>query len=114
MTTAQATVEAAAAKVLIVGNPNSGKSTLFNALSGGSAHVANYPGVTIDRSTAHLTVGHRDVELIDVPGTYSLSAQSPEEQIAVDSVFSRDEDVAAMRSGVRAPSARTANAAKSC
>ena len=96
MTTAQATVEAAAAKVLIVGNPNSGKSTLFNALSGGSAHVANYPGVTIDRSTARLTVGHRDVELIDVPGTYSLSAQSPEEQIAVDSVFSRNEDVAAV------------------
>ena len=68
----------APAQVLIAGNPNSGKSTLFNALSGGSAHVGNYPGVTVDRTTAGLRLGVQDIELVDVPGMYSLTASSPE------------------------------------
>ncbi len=72
-----------APQVLIAGNPNSGKSTLFNALSGGSAHVGNYPGVTVDRTSADITVGARRVELVDVPGIYSLTASSLEEQLAV-------------------------------
>lgn len=70
-------------QVLVAGNPNSGKSTLFNALSGGSAHVGNYPGVTVDRTTATLDLPEGRVELVDVPGTYSLSAGSAEEQLAV-------------------------------
>lgn len=78
-------------RVLIVGNPNSGKSTLFNALSGGSAQVANYPGVTIDRASSQVTLGATEVELVDVPGTYSLTARSPEEQIAVDAMLDRSE-----------------------
>ena len=76
--------------VLVAGNPNSGKSTLFNALTGSRAHVANYPGVTIDRVSAPLTVGDdHHIELVDLPGTYSLSARSREEQIAVDALLGR-------------------------
>jgi ferrous iron transport protein B len=77
----------APAQVLIAGNPNSGKSTLFNALSGGSAHVGNYPGVTVDRTTARLRLGVQDIELVDVPGMYSLTASSPEEQLAVNALI---------------------------
>ena len=76
-----------ASQVLIAGNPNCGKSTLFNALSGGSARVGNYPGVTVDRTTASLQLGARRVELVDVPGMYSLTASSPEEQLAVNALL---------------------------
>jgi ferrous iron transport protein B len=76
--------------ILVAGNPNSGKSTLFNALSDSDARVANYPGVTIDRRSAHATLaGGVDCELVDLPGTYSLSARSREEQIAVDALLDR-------------------------
>jgi ferrous iron transport protein B len=76
--------------VLVAGNPNSGKSTLFNALSDSDARVANYPGVTIDRRSAHATLAAGlDCELVDLPGTYSLSARSREEQIAVDALLDR-------------------------
>ena len=77
-------------QVLIAGNPNCGKSTLFNALSGGSAHVGNYPGVTVERTTARVRVGSSDVELVDVPGMYSLTAGSPEEQLAVNALTEGD------------------------
>ena len=77
----------ARAQVLVAGNPNCGKSTLFNAISGGSAHVGNYPGVTIDRTTATLELDSGAVELVDVPGTYSLTASSPEEQLAVNALL---------------------------
>jgi ferrous iron transport protein B len=76
----------AVAQVLIVGNPNCGKSTLFNAMSGGSAHVGNYPGVTVDRTSATVALASRKVELVDVPGMYSLTASSPEEQLAVNAL----------------------------
>lgn len=76
----------ASPQVLIVGNPNCGKSTLFNALSGGSARVGNYPGVTVDRTSATLHLGSEQIELVDVPGMYSLTATSPEEQLAVDAL----------------------------
>ncbi|MGE3274915.1 MAG: ferrous iron transport protein B [Vicinamibacterales bacterium] len=76
--------------VLVAGNPNAGKSTLFNALTGANAKVGNYPGVTIDRKSATLVVPDgRRVELVDLPGTYSLSARSAEEQIAVDAMLGR-------------------------
>jgi ferrous iron transport protein B len=81
---------AALPQVLIAGNPNCGKSTLFNALSGGSVHVGNYPGVTVDRTSALLRLGEQEIELVDVPGMYSLTASSPEEQLAVNALTEAD------------------------
>ena len=76
------------ALVLLAGNPNSGKSTVFNALSGARTRVANYPGVTIDRRSATVAVSaDTSIELTDLPGTYSLAARSREEQIAVESLL---------------------------
>ena len=76
--------------LFIAGNPNSGKSTLFNALTGSHERVGNYPGVTVDRASGCLTLQDgRTFEFVDLPGTYSLSAHSGEEQIAVDAVFGR-------------------------
>ncbi|MEO0323915.1 MAG: ferrous iron transport protein B [Myxococcota bacterium] len=73
--------------VLIAGNPNAGKTTLFNKLAGTRARTGNYPGVTVDRRSARVDLGAMAVELIDVPGTYSLAATSPEERIAVDALL---------------------------
>jgi ferrous iron transport protein B len=73
--------------VALAGNPNAGKTTLFNALTGARARTGNYPGVTIDRRTGPLALGARRGELLDVPGTYSLTARSAEEQVAVDVVL---------------------------
>src|SRR5690606_7902555 len=76
--------------VLLLGNPNAGKTTLFNALCGLRARVGNYPGVTVERRSARLEIGGRRVELLDLPGTYSLSSRSPEEAIAADALFEAD------------------------
>jgi ferrous iron transport protein B len=75
-------------RVLLAGNPNSGKTTLFNQLTGARAKVGNYPGVTVERRVglAHLGDG-LDLEIVDLPGTYSLSAGSPEEQVAIDALL---------------------------
>ncbi|HEX6885887.1 MAG TPA: ferrous iron transport protein B [Planctomycetota bacterium] len=74
-------------RVAIAGNPNTGKTTLFNQLTGARGKVGNYPGVTVERHFAPLALeGHGTVELMDVPGTYSLSARSREEQLAIQAV----------------------------
>ncbi|MBR3981241.1 MAG: ferrous iron transport protein B [Bacteroidales bacterium] len=65
--------------IAFVGNPNSGKTSLFNALSGGSEHVGNYSGVTVDVKTGHFNYRGYHFNVSDLPGTYSLSAYSPEE-----------------------------------
>lgn len=78
---------AAEPTVLLVGNPNAGKTTLFNALTGATAKVGNYPGVTIERRVGRWRVGHRAFSVADLPGTYSLTARSREEQIAIDAVL---------------------------
>src|SRR5215210_4092347 len=75
--------------VALVGNPNTGKSTLFNALSGLRQHVGNYPGVTVEMKKGRLTVGELSLDLIDLPGTYSLAARSPDEMVAVDLLLGR-------------------------
>lgn len=70
-------------RIAVVGNPNSGKTTLFNALSGARAHVGNYPGVTVERREAQIDLGDAaQALLIDLPGCYSLTARSSEEEIA--------------------------------
>jgi ferrous iron transport protein B len=70
-------------RIALAGNPNCGKTSLFNALTGANQHVANYAGVTVDRrsGTSHLILDGT-AEVIDLPGTYSLSAYSPEERVA--------------------------------
>ena len=70
--------------VAIAGNPNTGKTTLFNRLTGSDHKVGNYPGVTVERHTGSLRLASgRTIEVVDVPGTYSLSARSREEEIAI-------------------------------
>lgn len=72
-------------RLALVGAPNSGKSTLFNGLTGGRAKVANYAGVTVERRSGRFTTPTgREVELVDLPGIYGLSARSLDERIAVD------------------------------
>lgn len=66
----------------LAGNPNSGKTTLFNALTGSTAHVGNWPGVTVDKKEGVYKKGSEPVAIIDLPGIYSLSPYTPEEVIA--------------------------------
>ncbi|MFN2428053.1 MAG: FeoB small GTPase domain-containing protein, partial [Candidatus Binatia bacterium] len=78
--------------VAVVGNPNTGKTTLFNRLTGQRARVGNYPGVTVDRRTGRARLASGDgavteAEIFDVPGCYSLSARSAEEEIAIDAIL---------------------------
>ncbi len=76
-------------RVALVGNPNCGKSTLFNALTGRRQRVANFPGVTVERAEGEYRTDHGVVSVIDLPGTYSLSAESPDEAIALDVLLGR-------------------------
>jgi ferrous iron transport protein B len=85
--------------VALVGNPNAGKSALFNALTGARQKVGNYPGVTVERKVGRMALDDgRPIELVDLPGTYSLDPQSPDEQVTRDVLFGRQE-------GERTPSA---------
>lgn len=78
------------ARIALIGNPNCGKTALFNALTGSRQHVANYPGVTVERKAGHFTTpGGRAIRVLDLPGTYSLRARSPDEVIARDVVLGR-------------------------
>ncbi|NBB16842.1 ferrous iron transporter B [Caulobacter sp. SLTY] len=80
----------APARVALVGNPNSGKTALFNALTGARQKVANYAGVTVERKEGVLTTpGGRTMHIIDLPGTYSLRARSPDEAVTRDAVLGR-------------------------
>ena len=79
--------QAEAPTIVIAGNPNTGKSTVFNQLTGGRARIGNYPGITVERSIGHTQLpGGRMVRVVDSPGTYSLAARSAEEQLAVEAV----------------------------
>ena len=76
--------------VLVAGNANSGKTTVFNALTGSRAQVGNYPGVTVTRSSRRVPLPDGvSAEIVDLPGTYSLTAHSPDEQVAVSAVNGR-------------------------
>ncbi|MGA2068668.1 MAG: ferrous iron transport protein B [Thermoguttaceae bacterium] len=80
-------------RVALIGNPNTGKSTLFGALVGVHQHVANYPGVTVEKKTGWMTCGGRRCEVIDLPGLYSLAARSRDEMVAVDVLLGRQDGV---------------------
>jgi ferrous iron transport protein B len=82
--------EASLRHLALIGTPNSGKTALFNALTGSRQKVANYPGVTVERKTGALqTPSGRSVNIIDLPGTYSLRARSPDEEVTRDVVLGR-------------------------
>src|ERR1700710_2728603 len=71
--------------IALAGNPNSGKTTLFNALTGLRQKVANYPGVTVEKKTGRCRLGAgRWANVIDLPGTYSFISRSPDEQVAME------------------------------
>ena len=76
----------------IIGNPNSGKTTLFNRLTGSNQHVGNWPGVTVDRKTGHINYQGKRTDVVDLPGIYSLSPYTQEEIIAREFVLSDDLD----------------------
>ena len=79
----------------LVGNPNCGKSTLFNALTGLKQKVGNYPGVTVERKIGTTYTQHgQPLTLIDLPGTYSLAARSPDEAVTRDVLLGRRADTA--------------------
>ncbi|MDR1856689.1 MAG: ferrous iron transport protein B [Desulfovibrio sp.] len=69
-------------RIALAGNPNSGKTTVFNGYTGARQHVGNYPGVTVDRKEGEVTCMGKDVTLVDLPGIYSLTAYSQEELVA--------------------------------
>lgn len=70
------------ATIALMGNPNSGKSTLFNLLTGSRQHVGNYPGITVEKHEGVLRLGDTDVAVVDLPGTYSLTAYTADELVA--------------------------------
>jgi len=79
--------------VALAGNPNCGKSTVFNALTGSRQHVGNWPGKTVDKKTGTCSLKGQEVTIVDLPGTYSLSAFSIEEMIARDFLIEGKPDV---------------------
>jgi ferrous iron transport protein B len=82
--------------VLVAGNPNAGKTTLFNAITGAFAKVGNYPGITVDKIEKEIDIDGQAARFIDLPGTYSLTSRSEEERVAVEAILSETERAAAL------------------
>jgi ferrous iron transport protein B len=80
-------------RIALIGNPNTGKSTIFNNLTGLRQKTGNYPGVTVTRKGGTIKLGDSTAELIDLPGTYSLSAHSPDERVVIDVLNGRFEEI---------------------
>jgi len=79
--------------VALAGNPNSGKTTIFNELTGAHQHVGNYPGVTVERKEGFRRHGDTELQIVDLPGTYSLTAYSAEELVARNFILDEKPDV---------------------
>ena len=79
--------------IALIGNPNSGKTTLFNALTGSNQHVGNWPGVTVEKKEGKFTYNKIKYNVVDLPGTYSLGAYSEDEVVARDYVLHGDPDI---------------------
>lgn len=73
--------------IALAGNPNSGKTTIFNRLTGAKQHVGNYPGVTVERKVGSCVMDGQPVEIIDLPGIYSISSSSPEEKVVFNELL---------------------------
>jgi len=74
--------------VALIGNPNVGKTSVFNTLTGLNQRVANYPGITVERKTGKTSFHkHQEIEIIDLPGVYSINPSSKDEEIALEILF---------------------------
>lgn len=80
-------------KIGLTGNPNTGKSTLFNALTGAKQHVGNWPGKTVDKKEGNFTYNNNQIQIVDLPGSYSLTAYTEEETITTDFILEEKPDV---------------------
>jgi len=80
-------------KAVLAGQPNSGKSTIFNLVSGIEQHIANYPGVTVDKKTGFFRYDDYKIEIVDLPGTYSFSSYSLEEKVAKEYIINEQPDI---------------------
>ncbi len=79
--------------VALTGNPNTGKSTIFNELTGARQKIGNWPGVTVDKKVGYTRYKDRAISIVDLPGTYSVNARSPEEQIVIDYLMNNKIDL---------------------
>lgn len=79
-------------KFLLAGNPNVGKSTIFNHLTGMKQHVGNWPGKTVEQKSGSFEFDNYDIEIIDLPGNYSLTPYSVEEQVSRDAIIHEEND----------------------
>jgi ferrous iron transport protein B len=79
--------------VALIGNPNTGKSTLFSALCGVRQRVGNFPGVTVEKKVGQTSFHGQSFSIVDLPGSYSLAPRSPDEMVAVDVLLGRQDAV---------------------
>jgi ferrous iron transport protein B len=79
--------------IALAGNPNAGKTTIFNALTGLHQHTGNWPGKTVEKKEGEIEYGDLKINIVDLPGTYSLTAYSPEEIVARDFIIQEHPDV---------------------
>ena len=83
----------ASLSVALTGNPNTGKSTIFNELTGARQKIGNWPGVTVDKKVGYVHHNDKDIMIVDLPGTYSVNARSPEERIVIDYLMETHTDL---------------------